>query len=109
VADEQHVAEPGDEIVGVEWLAAEPRLDRDLDAERFACQLGGLERAALRTREARIDVRAEQRKRATGGLGLRDAAFGQRPVIVGEAVGGLCVAEQPEHSLELYDACANRV
>ena len=40
----------------------------------------------------------EALERASRVLGLGDAALGQRTLIVGQAVGGIGVAQQPEHA-----------
>ena len=98
MADEQHVAEPGGQVEGVERLAGQRAVDRDLDPERRAGQLGGLQRAQLGARQAGVDVGAEPLERAAGGLGLMDPALGQRTLVVGEAVRRLGVAKQPEHA-----------
>jgi hypothetical protein len=42
-------------------------------------------------------VNAEAFQRAAGGLGLTDAAVGQRTFVIGKPVRGLGVTEQPEH------------
>ena len=97
MAHEEHVAETGYEVLDVEWAARQSWLDGDLDLERGTGQLCRLHRAQLGAGQTGIDRDLETLERNASGLGLLDSALGQGALVVGEPIGGVGVAKQPEH------------
>ncbi len=67
-------------------------------AERLACPLGGLHGSELRTAQAGVEVDAEDRQRAAGGVGMHRAALGERALVVRQAVFRFGVSQKPEHA-----------
>ena len=99
MADEQHlVAEAGDQRRRVEGTAGESRLKLwRWGAGGRAGQLGRLAGTHLRARQAGVELDAEPLQHRSGGAGLGMSLLGQRPLGVGRAVGGVPVAQQPDH------------
>ena len=71
MAHQQDVlAQPGGERLGIERAAGELRLQLRLDAERLACEPRGVRRAHLRARQARVHLHAERGERPPRGARL---------------------------------------
>ena len=83
MSDQQHVTESGRELMDVERLARQSRLDSHLDTEPFGGDPCGLDRAQLGTRQARVEPYAKTPERASRDLRLTNAALSQRTLGVG--------------------------
>ncbi|CAN5166665.1 hypothetical protein BH24ACT23_BH24ACT23_12060 [soil metagenome] len=97
MADQEHLAPPGDQRGRVEVAAGELLRLLDVDAERIAREPRSVLRADARTREARVNLDAESRECTAGILRL---ALALSRELAGEVVGavfGVAVAKEPDH------------
>ena len=97
MADEQHIAEPGDQLVDVERLTAERRLGPTSTPSGSHASWAVWSARSLGARQAGVDRAAQPRQRLPAASAWRMPRVGQRPLVVGKAVGRLGVSEQPQH------------
>ena len=73
-----------------------------LHAERLAGELRGVRRAHLRARQARVDLHSEPLQGTPRGARLPLALLGEWPLRVRRSVGGVPMAQQPQHDASPY-------